>query len=153
MFWRSVVGKLAISILLLVSFVLFILTILLLEFFEGFHVQEAEKAMMQTATKITSAVEELDEKKLIYEMTERVKDPTNLVIIYFEDGELWTSNTTNEHLTDLAEISPTHQPELMKVIEEKEELNVRLSPGFEATEIMVIGTPLETKDGAIFVYQ
>lgn len=153
MFWRSVVGKLAITILLLVSFVLFILTILLLEFFEGFHVQEAEKAMMQTATKITSAVEELDEKKLIYEMTERVKDPTNLVIIYFEDGELWTSNTTNEHLTDLAEISPTHQPELMKVIEEKEELNVRLSPGFEATEIMVIGTPLETKDGAIFVYQ
>lgn len=153
MFWRSVVGKLAITILLLVSFVLFILTILLLEFFEGFHVQEAEKAMMQTATKITSAVEELDEKPLIYEMTERVKDPTNLVIIYFEDGELWTSNTTNEHLTDLAEISPTHQPELMKVIEEKEELNVRLSPGFEATEIMVIGTPLETKDGAIFVYQ
>lgn len=153
MFWRSVVGKLAITILLLVSFVLFILTILLLEFFEGFHVQEAEKAMMQTATKITSAVEELDEKKLIYEMTERVKDPTNLVIIYFEDGELWTSNTTNEHLTDLAEISPTHQPELMKVIEEKEELNVRLSPGFEATEIMVIGTPLKTKNGAIFVYQ
>ena len=51
MFWRSVVGKLAITILLLVSFVLFILTILLLEFFEDFHMQEAEKAMLQTAIK------------------------------------------------------------------------------------------------------
>ena len=153
MFWRSVVGKLAITILLLVSFVLFILTILLLEFFEGFHVQEAERAMMQTATKITSVVEELDEKPLIYEMTERVKDPTNLVIIYVEDGELWTSDTTNEHFTNLTEISPTHQPELMNVIEEGEELNVRLSLGAEATEVMVIGTPLETKEGAIFVYQ
>ena len=56
MFWRSVVGKLAITILLLVSFVLFILSILLLEFFEGFHVQEAEKVMIQSAVKISSLV-------------------------------------------------------------------------------------------------
>lgn len=43
MFWRSVVGKLAVTILLLVSFVLFVLTIFLLEFFENFHIQEAEE--------------------------------------------------------------------------------------------------------------
>src|SRR5690606_16025320 len=118
MFWRSVVGKLAITILLLVSFVLFILTILLLEFFEGFHVQEAEKAMVQSASKISMLVEEHDEKPLIREMVERVKDSTSRVIIYFEDGEMWASNTTNKHLFNLDAISPENNPELKKAVEE-----------------------------------
>src|SRR5690625_1748121 len=104
MFWRSVVGKLAITILLLVSFVLFILTILLLEFFEGFHVQEAEKVMVQSASKISMLVEEHDEKPLIMEMVERVKDPTSRVFIYFEDGEVWVSETINKHLMNIDEI-------------------------------------------------
>src|SRR5690625_4550164 len=121
MFWRSVVGKLAITILLLVSFVLFVLTILLLEFFEGFHVQEAENKMMEAASEISLLVEEHDEKPLIYEMTERVKDATNLVVIYFKEDELWISDTTNQHLTNFTPISPHSQPELMKVIEEQEQ--------------------------------
>src|SRR5690625_3257688 len=106
MFWRSVVGKLAITILLLVSFVLFILTILLLEFFEGFHVQEAENGMVQSASNISELVKEYDDKTLIMEMVENVKDPTSRVIIYFEDGDTWVSETTNEHLVDLNHISP-----------------------------------------------
>src|SRR5690625_5349288 len=106
MVWRSVVGKLAMTILLLVSFVLFILTILLLEFFEGFHVQEAEKGMLQTASKISMLVEEHDDSSLIMEMTERVKDPTSKVIIYLEDGTIWSSETINNDLVDIESITP-----------------------------------------------
>src|SRR5690625_1412827 len=106
MFWRSVVGKLAMTILLLVSFVLFILTILLLEFFEGFHVQEAEKVMLQTASKISTLVEEHEDSSLIMEMTERVKDPTSRVIIYLEDGTIWSSETINNDLVDIESITP-----------------------------------------------
>ncbi|MBO1003079.1 ATP-binding protein [Pseudogracilibacillus auburnensis] len=153
MFWRSVVGKLAITILLLVSFVLFILTILLLEFFEGFHVQEAEKAMVQTATKISLLVEEHDEIPLIMEMTERVKDPTSRVIIYFADGTMWASNTTNEHLTELGNISPKNNAAFMKVITDREPFNEKITLNDDDTEIMVIGKPLNKKDGAIFVFQ
>lgn len=43
MFWRSVVFKLWFTIILMVAFVLFILTVLLLEFFENYYVEEAEK--------------------------------------------------------------------------------------------------------------
>lgn len=153
MFWRSVVGKLAITILLLVSFVLFILTILLLEFFEGFHVQEAEKAMVQSASKISMLVEEHDEKPLIREMVERVKDSTSRVIIYFEDGEMWASNTTNKHLLNLDAISPENNPELKKAVEEHRPYNEKMTILEDESEIMVIGIPVEKKGGTIFVFQ
>ncbi len=153
MFWRSVVGKLAITILLLVSFVLFILTILLLEFFEGFHVQEAEKALVQSASKISMVVEEHDEKSLIREMVESVKDPTSRVIIYFEDGEIWASNTTNEHLLNLDAISPENNPDLKQVVEEHRAYNEKMTILEDEAEIMVIGIPIEKKGGTIFVFQ
>ena len=153
MFWRSVVGKLAITILLLVSFVLFILTILLLEFFEGFHVQEAEKAMVQSATKMSMLVEEHDEKSLITEMVEQVKDPTSRVIIYFEDGEIWASKTTNQHLLNLDEITPENNPNLKKVITDRQPYNEKMTILEDESEIMVVGTPISHKDGAIFVFQ
>lgn len=103
MFWRSVVGKLAITILLLVSFVLFILTILLLEFFEGFHIQEAENAMMQTATKVSLMVDQHDDKDLIIETMERVKDPQSKVTILYEDGTTLNAETSDNNLATITD--------------------------------------------------
>ena len=40
--WNSIVGKLWATILLLVSFVLFIFTVLMLEFFDNYHKEQAE---------------------------------------------------------------------------------------------------------------
>src|SRR5699024_10477222 len=88
MFWRSVVGKLAITILLLVSFVLFILSILLLQFFERFHVQEAEKAMIQAATKISMIVEEHDDKDMVMDLVDTVKEPSSKVLLYKHNESL-----------------------------------------------------------------
>lgn len=154
MFWRSVVGKLAITILLLVSLVLFILSILLLEFFEGFHVQEAEKVMLQTASKISSLVEEHDEKSLIMEMVDRVKDPTSRIIIYFDDGDMWISDTSNQYLKDIEELSPEQNEQLRSVVTNDEPFNDRLQMEDDHhTEVMVIGEPLPTKHGAIYVFQ
>lgn len=153
MFWRSVVGKLAITILLLVSFVLFILTILLLEFFEGFHVQEAEKDMLQTANKISLLVEEHDTESLIMETVERVKDPSSRVIIYFNDTTKWISDTTNEDLSDIEDISPENNQYLMKMIRNNQAFNEKVSLSDDDTQIMVIGTPVNKKDGAILVFQ
>lgn len=153
MFWKSVVGKLAMTILLLVSFVLFILTILLLEFFEGFHVQEAEKGMLQTASKISMLVEEHNDSSLIMEMTERVKDPTSKVIIYLEDGTIWASETTNDHLKNIESITPEKNTRLLEVVTNRKTFNEILHLADGDTEIMVIGTPLKKKSGGIFVYQ
>ena len=45
--WNSIVGKLWATILLLVSFVLFIITALLLEFLDNFHTKQAEDSLRQ----------------------------------------------------------------------------------------------------------
>lgn len=153
MFWRSVVGKLAVTILLLVSFVLFILTILLLEFFEDFHIQEAEKSMEQTATKLSYLAEQHDDKTLIKDLTDSIKDPTSRIIIYFADGTSWESDTTNENLFDLAPLSPENQPELMNVLMSPENLNKNVILMHNNVEVMAIGAPFINKSGGIFVYE
>ncbi|TQR21077.1 ATP-binding protein [Psychrobacillus vulpis] len=58
--WNSVVGKLWGTILLLVLFVLFIVTVLMLEFLENFHTQQAEETLRQEAATIGKIVEQYD---------------------------------------------------------------------------------------------
>lgn len=152
MFWRSVVGKLAMTILLLVSFVLFILTILLLELFEGFHTQEVEKNMLQVASKISIIVDEHADKSLIGEMTEQVKEPSNKVIIYFPDDTVWVSNTTNDALKDVDETMIRENEALFQVVREGTPFNDKVSIN-DTVETRVIGIPLKGLSGGIFVYQ
>src|SRR5690625_266890 len=153
MFWRSVVGKLAITILLLVSFVLFILTILLLEFFENFHVQEAEKVMMQTATKVSVMTEHYVEKELIFESIESVKDPLSRVAIVFQDGQVWTSGTQNKDLLALEENWLQNDPDISQVLTQKKNINKQLTIPHEDLEVMIVGVPTKGENGAVFVYQ
>jgi len=153
MFWRSVVGKLAITILLLVSFVLFILSILLLEFFENFHIQEAEKGLMQTGSKISLMIEEEENEDLIVDMAERIKEPTSKVIVYFPDDTTWSSNTNNSYLKNIDNVMPEYEAEFKKAIETEGTYSSKITIANEEPEIMVIGTPLQNGDGSIFVFQ
>ncbi|WP_100010763.1 ATP-binding protein [Lentibacillus sediminis] len=153
MFWRSVVGKLAITILLLVSFIISILTILLLEFFENFHIQEAEKAMMQTATNITTLVEQYPNKSLVIDTAERIIDLNSRVAIIFDDGEIWVSDSANESLSAFDKSWLEEEEDLQQAITNNEEVIQRMVlPGSE-TEAMLVGAPVSTNDGAVFVYQ
>lgn len=54
--WNSIVGKLWATILLLVSFVLFIVTLLLLEFLDNFHTKQAEESLQREAATISRIV-------------------------------------------------------------------------------------------------
>lgn len=151
MFWRSVVGKLAITILLLVSFVLFVLTVLLLEFFEGFHIQEAERAMFQTAKKVSVIIEQHEDRETVFQTTERVKDPASRVVIIFGDGTYWFSGSANKKLLELNEDWLRNSRDLGRVITKREPVHKQIKFPEDDIEIMVVGTPVGT--GAIYVYQ
>ncbi|MGM8365313.1 ATP-binding protein [Virgibacillus sp. W0181] len=153
MFWRSVVGKLAITILLLVSFVLFILTILLLEFFEGFHIQEAEKDMMQTATKVSVLVEQHDEEDLVMGTTERVKDPVSRVVIVFQDGSLWSSDTTNEDLLHLDNEWFLNNEDIKQAAANNKSFNKQMVIPDNEVEVMIVADPIKHNNGVVIVYQ
>ncbi|WP_339214819.1 ATP-binding protein [Ornithinibacillus sp. FSL M8-0202] len=153
MFWRSVVGKLAVTILLLVSFVLFVLTIFLLEFFENFHIQEAEEALLQTATKVSVMVENHEDKSLIYETTERVKDPSSKVIILFSEGDYWSSETDDIHLSSLRDEWLIEQSDVDGIMADDDNNNDEIEVSEDEPGIMLVGKTVPNTDDVILVYQ
>lgn len=153
MFWRSVVGKLAITILLLVSFVLFILTILLLEFFENFHVQEVEKELMQTATQVSLLLEHEEDSERILDTIERIKDPSSKVVVFLEDHTILASETTSSELMDLDKEWYEEHLALQKVLINREDVQEQVAIDNHQRDMMIIGTPITNGVGAVFVFQ
>ena len=95
--WRSVVGKLWMTILLLVSFVLIILTMLLLEFFDKYHVSQIEQGLSEQAIKISGIIEghandSLGEK-IVFEI---VDDPVGVAIAYNQENFLFSPSSSSE---------------------------------------------------------
>ncbi|TMN23729.1 ATP-binding protein [Lentibacillus cibarius] len=152
MFWRSVVGKLAITILLLVSFVLFILTILLLEFFEDYHVEQAEKDMMQTAQKVSRMIEQYEDHDLALENASLVKDPLSRVAVISGDGAFWTSESADSDLNDLNAKWLRNDEELKNVFAKGEKVKKQTLLPDTNIEALVVGKPIN-QNGAVFVYQ
>lgn len=78
---NSVVGKLWVTILLLVSFVLFVFTVLMLEFLSKYHTQQSEALLRQEATTIARVVDDHETtaatKSIINDI---LSDETNAVI-------------------------------------------------------------------------
>ncbi|WP_085991997.1 ATP-binding protein [Oceanobacillus senegalensis] len=152
MFWRSVVGKLAITILLLVCFVLFILSIFLLQFFENFHVNKAEEDMMQTATKISYLIEQQEDESLIHETADLIKDPSSRVAILYPDGELWVSHSIDDRLESFEEDWIQEDQDLLEVLSDNQELKKEMKLPDNHLQVMVVGKPIKD-NGGIFVYQ
>ena len=69
--WNSVVGKLWGTILLLVLFVLFIVTVLLLEFLGDFHTEQAEDITSKEALTIGKIVEQHENVEDSFEIIQR----------------------------------------------------------------------------------
>lgn len=151
MFWRSVVGKVWFTILLLVSFVLFILTVLLIEFFENFHITEAEKDLEQTAVKVSVMVEQYNDRALIRETTERVKDPSSKVAILFDEGVLWVSESDDESLPDITNSWLVNNQEFTHATDEEIRAQTKIVESQE--EVLMVAVPLQNADGAVYVYQ
>lgn len=86
----SIVGKLWVTILLLVSFVLFIFTIFMLEFLENYHNEQSEASLRQTAAAIASIIdeEEIDDKQFAI-ISELLTETTNVLIAKSSDEILY----------------------------------------------------------------
>ncbi|WP_152654649.1 ATP-binding protein [Oceanobacillus sp. CFH 90083] len=151
MFWKSVVGKLSLTILLLVSFVLSVLMFFLMQFFENYHIQEAENDMTQMSEKISSLVDSDYDLEFIEDATEVLRDPTSRVVIYYSGEEQWISNTED---TDLDFIDASW---MLNDTEAQELLGQITSQGSQGlvvdnNEIISVGSPLEN-GGAVFVFK
>ncbi len=158
--WNSVVGKLWITILLLVSFVLFIVTVLLLEFLGNYHSEAVEETLNKeaaTIARIFNDHREFDNSLVI--MEDILGSETNAVIAevpnessyYIHDG----LNGEQLRETILAE------PAFQKVFESddtvmKEMLLPSLTEDNMMESYIVLASPLQTgqqEHGVVFIYQ
>ncbi|MCM3224615.1 ATP-binding protein [Terribacillus saccharophilus] len=153
MLWGSVVNKLWLTILVLVSVVLGLLTFLLLEFFGNFHIEEAEESLMQTATKVSILLEEIDDRSTVYDTAERVQDPNSRIAILQNDA-LWISNPDEaEPLPDVDQQWLLNDDTLNKAVTEGEDVSKQLILPNTDRSVIVVGTPLQDGSGAVYVYQ
>lgn len=161
MFWRSVVGKLWITILLLVSFVLFILTVMLMEFFENYHVNETRKGLTNTAEKIASVLEDHagQEEKLGLEIAwEMVDDDSRVIVIKDQNTYFFSPGEEADHVPVSFLMD---DPDLSDVFQSDKTVDVitplpGVSTQADDSKYLMIGVPLhqfEKENGAVFIYQ
>lgn len=157
--WRSVVGKLWVTILLLVSFVLFILTILLLEFFQNYHVDVVENELTITADKVAKVIENHEDLDLGLELgSEIIDDPVSILITVDDNQELFSQDATGVE-KDIHRFI-RNDPELkeVKVSDKtiKREYEVPSESSANRHEnIIIVGSHLSVngQEGAVYLYQ
>lgn len=160
-FWRSVVGKLWATILLLFSFVLFVLTILFMEYFENYHIQEAERNLTQLAANIAVIMEQHEDKDIARDLAwELVNDETK-VIIMADENTYWVS-PDRELVANIPVTLLTDDPDLKHVITKDQNKSKKITlpendnENKQSQELFVVGAPLHIENdqkGAVYLYQ
>ncbi|XQY90448.1 ATP-binding protein [Metabacillus sp. HB246100] len=161
--WRSVVGKLWGTILLLVSFVLFVLTILMLEFIENYHVDKAEEELNQLAKKVSSVIESHEDKDLARSISWELIDEMTDILIIEDQNNYWISPIKDDNMThlDVEDIEADQELSQALVMQEKVSKRTNLeSPNNQFAnaedEVLIVGVPYKISDsryGAVYISQ
>ncbi|KGR84875.1 ATP-binding protein [Lysinibacillus odysseyi] len=158
--WNSIVGKLWVTILLLVSFVLFIFTVFMLEFLEKYHSEQAESSLRQSAAAIASIVDEygaghspMDVIKVVLDehTNALVANNPNDVVYAIQEGE--NQKEIQQAILEskgFQSIYESDKPILKEMILPSQ------TEGDKMESYVVLGFPLKSDNelhGAVFIYQ
>lgn len=161
MFWRSVVGKLWVTTLVLVSVVLTILTIMLLQYFEKFHTNQAEVQLTNHAHMIANILAEYETEETALSTSRMIIDNYNVKLLLM----LMLGEDESLHYPEEEERLPVElfreDLELKKVVTNQEVVITRgdfpfyLNGKLIHNEVLVIGMPVTFKDknGVLYLYQ
>lgn len=162
MFWRSVVGKLWFTILLLVSVVLTILTIMLLQYFEKFHTDQAEDQLKNHAFMVATILEEYETEEAALSTSKKIIENYKMKLLLLLDGEEFWYYPNDENTDRIPVELFKSDPQLSKVIIEN---NVEITRGDFPyyingeqvhNEVLVVGMPIHfagNRNGTLYVYQ
>ncbi|TWT28287.1 ATP-binding protein [Planomicrobium sp. CPCC 101110] len=158
--WNSVVGKLWLTILLLVSFVLFIVTVLLLEFLGNYHSEAVEDTLKQEAATIARIFNDYGEVSNSMTIIEDILGPdTNAVIaeVPHESTYYIHEGINGEEVRETI----LNEPDFQKVFEtDQTVIKEMLLPSLSEEDMMesyiVLASPIQTGEemhGTVFIYQ
>lgn len=160
--FRSIVGKLWGTILLLVSVVLTILLILLLQYFNHFHTEQAENQLLNHASLMASMLENENTANAAFVVSSSITEAySTRAVLIFDDVHYWISpdGITSEIPIDVI----MEHRDLFRVITERETIvtggDFRLPifhDGEEKVSVMIVGMPITLasgENGSLFLYQ
>lgn len=161
--WKSVVGKLWITILLLVSFVLFVLTIFMLEFVENYHVDEAQRQLTKLANKVSSIMESHEDKELARSISWELADDLTSILIVENDKKFWLSPSESEEPLQFDVDVVKQDPHLSLALTEHKAVSEKayLTDEDKRTmngekEVVIVGVPYKVSNGhygAVYIAQ
>lgn len=132
-----------------------------MEYFENYHIQEAERNLTQLAANIAVIMEQHEDKEFARSLAwELVNDETKVIIVADEDT-MWVS-PDRELVANIPVTLITEDPDLKRVItkDQNESKRIDLPEKFnlnqQSQELFVVGSPLHIEDdqeGAVFLYQ
>ncbi|MCY8145938.1 sensor histidine kinase ResE [Bacillus inaquosorum] len=156
-FWKSVVGKLWFTILSLVLIVLFILTVLLLEFIENYHVEEAENDLTQLANKVAVIIENHEDQALARSITWELADNLTSIAIIQDEKKYWYSPNDKNRLSSITVEQIQRDKDLNNALQDHKKVSKRtvLSNTDTDNERLIVGVPYEKdgKKGMVFLSQ
>lgn len=158
--WNSIVGKLWGTILLLVTFILFIVTALLLEFLGNFHREQAEDSLRREAAMIGNVVLEHENQPLMPLIIHDFLDDETNAIITDTNGKITTSfhNGINKERIEKKILSNSAFSLDHKLKEQviKEMMMPSITESGVMEKYIVLADPFTTESGmsgTIFIYQ
>lgn len=158
--WNSIVGKLWVTILLLVSFVLFIFTVLMLEFLSNFNTQQAEKSLRQEATTIARIVNEHETLESTEKILSDIVGKETNALISTEKGKVNYALQKGENKKAIEEKIILNEAFDKVYSSNKPIVKEMLLPSTEEKDHMesyiVLAAPISLEDklhGAVYVYQ
>ncbi|WP_019242075.1 MULTISPECIES: ATP-binding protein [Bacillus] len=159
-FLRSVVGKLWFTILLLVSFVLLILTVLLLEFFENYNVHQVEDDLLLTANRIVNILEIHDDPDDTLEISSQLLGHSKNILVFQGENQIFPSEPSNSDF-ELSIATIKKDKDLYRVFTDgkvvSKELNLKeTGKELHTSSVKIVGVPLTSyhgKSGVVFVFQ
>lgn len=158
--WNSVVGKLWGTILLLVLFVLFIVTVLMLEFLTDFHTEQAEESLRQEAATIGKIVEEYNQVEDSFQIIEDILGTETSALIVRDSNSV--SLSVHDGLKkDVIRDKILKDKELTKVYTSndtiiKKMLMPSMTEENKMESYIILASPLESNNeihGGVFIYQ
>lgn len=158
--WNSIVGKLWATILLLVAFILFIVTALLLEFLGNFHREQAEDSLRREATTITKVMLEKEVQSLMPFIVHDILDNETNAIIANNSGEIihafhngLNQRRIEEEILSNTTLSPNQNSEKIII---KEIILPSITEEDALEQYIVLADPFVTEagvSGTVYIYQ
>ncbi|GLC87196.1 cell wall metabolism sensor histidine kinase WalK [Lysinibacillus piscis] len=158
--WNSVVGKLWVTILLLVSFVLFVFTVLMLEFLQNYHMQQAESSLRQTAATVASIVDDHQTAQAASKLLQDILPASTNALIATSDNNVSFAMQEGVNKQEIQTMI-LNNPAFQKVFQsDKPIIREMMMPSSVDQDKMesyvVLGFPLNVENavhGAVFIYQ